>query len=347
MSLLDRYVTAVGKRLPRNLRGDIETEIRSTLEDMLEDRSRKTGQPADENMLKDVLVEYGAPDKVAASYLPERYLIGPRLFPIFALVLKVVFGVLAVLALVGFGIRAGTAGPWTLQSFAELLAKYAAEAFTGLISAFGNIVLVFAILQWVLPASEFEDEKEGTPWNPASLLAEPEPDHVGIWEPVWAIIFTVAAIIIFNFYPQIIGFGYFSNGRLTGDWHSVPILSAAFFSYLPWLNILWGTQIVLSLVLLRQGRWWPLTRVFNILLNVAGIAVANAMLMGPALINVTPETLQNGIMPGGAAQTMSNLLNVLPQVVLIIVIVVNSVEVVTDIYRLVIRPSRPGPVIAK
>ena len=347
MSLLDRYVNAVGKRLPRNLRGDIETEIRSTLEDMVEDRSRKTGLPADENMVKDVLVEYGAPDKVAAAYLPERYLIGPRLFPIFTLVLKVVFGVLAVLALIGFGIRAGTAGPLTVDSFAGILVEFAVKAFTGLISAFGNIVLVFAILQWVLPASEFEDEQQGTQWDPASLEAEPEPDRVGLWEPVWTIIFTVAAIVIFNFYPQIVGIGFFSNGQLTGEWRSVPILSAAFFSYLPWLNILWGAQIVLSLVLLRHGRWSPPSRVFNIVMNVADIALANAMLLGPSLISVTPEALQSGVLPSDVAQAMVSILGVLAQGVLIIVIVVNSVEVVTDIYRLVFRPSQSGPVIAK
>ena len=36
MKLLDRYVTEVGKYLPRKQRADIEQEIRSTLEDMLE-----------------------------------------------------------------------------------------------------------------------------------------------------------------------------------------------------------------------------------------------------------------------------------------------------------------------
>ena len=48
MNLIDRYVTEVGKHLPRKNRLDIETELRSTLEDMLEDRSQQTGRPADE-----------------------------------------------------------------------------------------------------------------------------------------------------------------------------------------------------------------------------------------------------------------------------------------------------------
>src|SRR5258706_14658181 len=93
MNLLDRYVTEVGNHLPRKGRADIEAEIRSTLQDMLDDRSQATGQPIDEAMMGAVLKEYGAPTKVAATYQTPRYLIGPRLYPIFELVLKIVMAV--------------------------------------------------------------------------------------------------------------------------------------------------------------------------------------------------------------------------------------------------------------
>ena len=43
MNLIDRYVTDVGKYLPRRNRADIEAEIRSTLEDMLEERAQAPG----------------------------------------------------------------------------------------------------------------------------------------------------------------------------------------------------------------------------------------------------------------------------------------------------------------
>jgi hypothetical protein len=68
MNLIDRYVTEVGKHLPRKNRLDIEAELRSTLEDMLEDRSQQAGRPADEALATELLQEYGAPRKVAASY---------------------------------------------------------------------------------------------------------------------------------------------------------------------------------------------------------------------------------------------------------------------------------------
>ena len=152
MNLIERYVSEIGKHLPRKSRADIETEIRSTLEDMLEERSAKAGRPVDDEMVKELLKEYGAPDQVAATYLPEQYLIGPKLFPIFWLVLKIVGIVLTVLAIVGFGVRFGMSD-MGMQAFGSQLAKSALEYFGGIVSAFGNIVLIFAILERALPTT--------------------------------------------------------------------------------------------------------------------------------------------------------------------------------------------------
>ena len=100
MELIERYTTAIGKHLPVKNKADIQNEIRSTLQDMIDDRSQKTGRPVDEALVSELLKEYGAPDKVAASYLPERYLIGPKLYPIFMLVIQIVAAVITVLAVV-------------------------------------------------------------------------------------------------------------------------------------------------------------------------------------------------------------------------------------------------------
>jgi hypothetical protein len=56
---------------------------------MLAEKSKTTGLPIDEKLTLQVLKELGKPEKMAASYLPQRYLIGPQLYPIFWLVLKI------------------------------------------------------------------------------------------------------------------------------------------------------------------------------------------------------------------------------------------------------------------
>lgn len=325
MNLLDRYVSEVGKHLPRSQRADIEKELKSTLEDMLEERGQASLK--DEAAVIQLLKEYGAPRKVAESYIGPRYLIGPRLYPTFELVLKIVMAVLFALALAGLAFslsRSSLTGP----EFLNTLWRSALDLFSGLIAAFGNIVLVFAILERVLPAKELE--KEAAEWDPADLAKEPDPDRVSFGEQIVGIFFLTLFLIVFNLYPNIIGIGFFDEN----NWVFIsPILSEAFFSYLPWLNILILLQIGFSVYLLRQGWWNAELRVANIVLELAGIALAVVMLRGPDLVALKAEQLA-GTPLEGSAQLFTTLGNLVPPLVLTIIIIVSAVEVGQMVYRL-------------
>jgi len=78
--LIERYVYAVTRQLPAKQRADIEKELRSIINDMLEERCGDvTPTERDVNV---VLAELGKPSELAAKYDPngERSLIGPRYF---------------------------------------------------------------------------------------------------------------------------------------------------------------------------------------------------------------------------------------------------------------------------
>ena len=333
MNLIDKYIAEVGKHLPRGNRADIEAEIRSTLEDMLEERKQAQGK-VDDAMVIELLKEYGAPRKVAESYMGPRYLVGPRLYPIFEMVTRIVLAVLFAVALAGLGIglaRSSLSGP----EFLKAVGESALGLLSGLITAFGNIVLVLAILERTLPAREFE--KEAEEWNPADLANEPDPDRVKFGEQIVGIIFLVLFLVIFNLYPGVIGFGFFNES----DWVFIaPVLTEAFFSYLPWLNVLILLQIGFSVYLLRQGAWNAGLRIVNILLELAGIALAVVMLRGPALVALTPAQLANTPL-AESAEVFTKIANLLPTLVLTIIIIVSSIEVAQMVYQLV--KSRPSP----
>lgn len=336
MNLIDKYIAEVGKYLPRRNRADIEAEIRSTLEDMLEER-KQSHSAADEDMVIDMLKEYGAPHKVAESYTGPRYLIGPRVYPIFELVTKIVLAVLLAVSLAGLGIslsKSSLAGPEFLQTVGES----ALGLLGGLITAFGNIVLVFAILERVLPAKEFEEEEE---WNPAGLASEPDPDRVKFGEQIFELFFLVLFLIVFNLYPGVIGFGFFSDN----EWVFItPILTEAFFSYLPWINILFLLQIGFNVYLLRQGMWNTGLRIANVVLELGSIALAVAMLRGPDLAALTADQLA-GTPLEESSQLFITMANIIPTLVLTIVIIISSIEVAQTVYRLLkSRPSSPYPV---
>jgi len=325
MNLIDKYIAEVGKHLPRRNRADIEAEIRSTLEDMLEERKQTQGT-ADDAMVIELLKEYGAPREVAESYTGPRYLIGPRVYPTFELVTRIVLIVLFAVALVGLGLglaRSSLTGP----EFLKTVGDSALGLLGGLITAFGNIVLVFAILERVLPAKEFEEEEE---WEPAELAREPDPGRVKFGEQIFEMFFLVLFLVIFNLYPGMIGIGFFNEN----DWVFIaPILTEAFFSYLPWLNILILLQLGFNIILLRRGWWNTGLRVANIVLELAGIALAVAMLRGPGLASLTPAQLA-GTPLEDSARLFVTLGNLIPTLVLTIVIIVSSIEVAQMVYQL-------------
>jgi hypothetical protein len=228
MKLIDRYVTEVGKSLVLvKGRKDIEKELRSTLEDMLEDRAQKAGKPVDEAMELELLKEYGSPDKVAETYNPHPYLIGPRLFPLFILLLKIVLGAVTLGLTIATGMQIISHPPVTIMELFTFLGQAFLNLISAFIAAFGNIALIFALIERFAPTSKYEfgalhkvgnkitilqaaDEEEE--WDPAVLMKEPEPQEIKSWEPILAIVFTFIVISIFNFNRQWLSLNYNAQG---------------------------------------------------------------------------------------------------------------------------------------
>jgi hypothetical protein len=88
MELLDRYLQAVKKHLPWDRQEDIIAELKANLESQLEDKEAALGRPLTKVEAEAWLKEMGLPIQVAARYLPQRYLIGPAVFPMYWYVLK-------------------------------------------------------------------------------------------------------------------------------------------------------------------------------------------------------------------------------------------------------------------
>src|SRR5690606_23713271 len=180
MKLINHYVKEVGKNLPL-LKGReyIEKELRSTLEDMLEERAQKAGRPADEAMEVELLRAYGAPFDVAMTYNPQPYLIGPRLFPTFLKVIKIVLTSIVTVLLIVTGIKAGFSGePFMSMEFLKILGDGLGNILFAVILGVGNVVVIFAILERAFPHATVEELEDGKMWEPESLAKEPEPDAV-------------------------------------------------------------------------------------------------------------------------------------------------------------------------
>src|SRR5688572_5010350 len=103
MSLINRYIAEVGRHLPEKDRSDIEAEIRSMIEDMLEERGH-TSASADERAVTETLEQLGDPKLLAYKYAPpKRYLIGPEWYEGYIKILqRILFTAVPVVAVVRF-----------------------------------------------------------------------------------------------------------------------------------------------------------------------------------------------------------------------------------------------------
>lgn len=338
MKLIDAYMQEVGRQLPAKNREDIEKEIRTLVEDMLDDASNAAGRAPDEAMVVEVLKKLGSPEKVAASYAPPRYLVGPAYFPVFLLVMKIVATVLLVLSAIGIGIELGTSATDPI-SVLTILGKGIGGYITSVVSSLGTIAVVFAILQWLVPNPKGSDEE----FDPRKLRLEPDPDRVTQSGQIFAIIGNVILLVFLNLFARG---SLFTFLRVNGEFISAPLFTNAFFSYLPWMNLLVVASLTLNVLLLAQGRWTTTLRWVLIGTHIATVVLLAVMLTGPQLIGLDAAELQRA---GWPSQQIDNLMRLEPlfdgmfRFALGITIVMQVIELAQTLYKLLrLRISLPS-----
>jgi len=325
MKLLDRYMQEISNNLPSKKEADLTAEIRSLIEDTLDDRSQAAGRPVDEEMVAEVLKEFGPPEKVAASYLPERYLVGPQLYPIFILVLRIVLTVVAVVALVGMGVNIAQQ-ELALESFGKALLEGLGGLMSAVFQTLGTITFVFAIIQWAQPQITGKSKA----WDPRQLKDTYPTDQVRPGEQIAQIVMTSIVILLFNFYPDLVGF----HSMVDGQWVHAPILSQEFFRYLPWLNVVWGLSILLNLLLLNRGSWTPWTRWLSVGISVITIMIMTTMLFGPDLLVIDSNTVARLGWTVADAQDLEAVFNTLTRFILGIILIGELVDLAKSLWRI-------------
>lgn len=253
MELIERYLSEVGRYLPRQNRKDILGEMRSALADALEDQA---GENPTREQTIEMLRTFGEPRKVAARYYPEgQYLIGPTLYPLFRLVSGI-----ALAAVLGAQIIAWLAAYFFAGQAIDVLAT-SAGLVSSLPSTLGWVLIVFIILQR-FDVRPDEDEKT---WDPASLPVAEDHEEVSRAERVAGIIFQSIVLAALTLFSDRIGVYIFPGGTFFAN----PILPG----FIPWINLSLLVAIGLDVYLLWQGRWTTASRLVRLGANLFGIVL--------------------------------------------------------------------------
>jgi hypothetical protein len=317
--LIDRYLAAVGRHLPRRLRADVDAELRSTLWDALEDRRGVADSPPDEELVAEILAELGPPETMAAQYTGNRSLIGPRLYPIFLLVARIVLIVL--LATHIFGLLVALARSGSQEAWATILDSLLALP-GSLFGSLGLLVVIFAVLERINAPTADHFEKA---WDPSQLPAVDEPNLIKPAGVVVEIVLTVAAIVGFNWYPEWVG----ANFPDRGVWQHYSVLTPALADYLWALNTLFCLSILHNLILLQHGEWRLWTRWAKVALTIGGMVILAVMIGGEPVARI----------PAGLSEELGIQINLQLDLVLVLVLVLQGVDLVKQLAQLLrVRP---------
>jgi hypothetical protein len=264
-----RYVHEAGRAVPSAQREQLEGEVRRMVDDALQEAGIDDLATADEAAVLDVLQQLGRPEQVAAR-LASRYLIGPELYPVFRTVLGIVMLVMVGISIFGAGVSVGLHG--ARLEMGIIVGNLA----SGMLQTLGMVVLVFGLIEYFSGRRAPRDE---APWHPEKLPGAGDLDAVKRGGTIADIIFTLAALVIFNLFLV-------SDGALVlrnGEWETVPIFADGFLTVIPILTVLWVAEIVLKSYVLVRGRWVVATRAMELILSLSGIAILLRMLTTPSL----------------------------------------------------------------
>ena len=269
MELVDRYLNAVRCGLPKGQQDDLIAELSEDIRSEIEDLETGLGRPVNEAEVVEILKQRGHPTKVAGRYLPQQYLIGPALYPIYRLVLKIV--VLWVLVPVFVLVVAPIAIATALHP-SQTLIKTLWDLAMSAVFTLGVVTLVFAIMERY-PADARPFEK----WDPRKLPRAPKsPPESRSTPRATAIAELVASLIFSTLYVSWFTTTFDVGGlhiALTLIWRSMywPFLAVILIGGLKgYLSLVWPERIrirfgiritinvitvILAGVLLNAGTW--------------------------------------------------------------------------------------------
>jgi hypothetical protein len=271
--LLQRYLTAIERRLPKATAKDIVAELNELLSAKVDAKSAQLGREANADEVAEILREFGHPAVVASRYSGHDYLIGPNYYPWFWHVQRVAVG----LALaIGFGI----VGVRALGSEEPIGA-----AMRGFGGAIQIALITFGVVTALFIAAERNrlDMKWSQKWNPRHLprdnVREPKP----LFESGIALFFDILFVL---FWTRVVRFPNempVKDGGEVGV-HFAPVWDTV---YWPILALVIAATLVHAWDLVHPA-WTRLRSWVRIAGHVAGLAILWILLRTTPLISIVP-----------------------------------------------------------
>lgn len=329
MDLVNRYLQAVKFWLPTKQKEDIAAELAEDLRSQIEEQEERLGRKLNEAEVAEVLKRRGRPVLVANRYLPQQYLIGPALFPIYWFVVKIVAlcylapWILVWIGLISFS-SSYRAGHRNL--FESVLSAWSSWWMVAMF-ALGMVTLVFAVLERVQAKRGFLED-----WEPRKLPPVRDPNEIRRG----GTIIEIVANLVF-------GIGWWSiymSSPLILDRPELRIMLSPTWHYFFWGFLgLSLVSLALSVANLARPYWTGLRASLRLLIDCTGAVLFCFIMKAHIFAQIT--------VPNLSAERMSeitNAINLWMERALPFAIVVGVAIAVGDLYRIyrVKKNGRPA-----
>ncbi|MCG5464813.1 permease prefix domain 1-containing protein [Micromonospora sp. NPDC053740] len=240
-TLTDRYLAATLRSVPTQRRDEIASELRASIEDMVEDR---TGGGQDATAAeREVLTELGNPDLLAARYADRRLqLIGPTYYLVWLRLLKLLLSFIP--ALVG-----------TIVAIVDVADGKGFGAIGPAIVVAMQVAVQIAF--WLTLTFALIDRSQTTAGLPEWTVDQlPDvPAHRGV-----SLADTIASVAMLVLTIGYLPFQHYQSWVHETDGRNIPILDPALWSFwLPALMVVLLATAVFEIVKYRIGHWsWRL-----------------------------------------------------------------------------------------
>ena len=233
MELLDRYLRAVQFWLPKGQRQDIIAELSDDLHSEIEAKQSEMGRPLTNAEVQELLERRGDAFTVASRYATPRYLIGPRVAPIYFLMVRS-FLLYFVLPWAGFSLCALAITPPMLKGRVDLV-HVLNPMWIVAVNFLIGVTVVFALVEWALA------KKELGPRSRSAVACDPERIPRS----------SSTAEVVFTFFVILWWRGMLVLPALPGEIALSPALQRL---YLP-ISLLFLATALLALANLVWPRW--------------------------------------------------------------------------------------------
>jgi hypothetical protein len=261
MELLNRYVQAVRFWLPKGQQEDLIAELSEDLHSQVEEKETELGRPLEEAEISAILKRCGSPIVVASRFRPQRHLIGPALFPIYAFVLKMVllWILVPVFVFIVGPVNLANSGDWGIA-----ISHTLGDMWTGAFVAAGVITLVFAVIEGTQSHLGLLDK-----WDPRSLPRLQKPERkTSFGQTVCELAFNVFGLIgllLVPGHPALVLGPAAAILKPAPMWHTF---------YVPILLLALGVILKSAITLARPDwTWFPLST--QLLQTVLSLIVVN------------------------------------------------------------------------